>query len=81
MHSDLCGPIHSSSNGGKKYIITFIDDFSKKTWVYFLQDKFEAFTAFKNYKVLVEKDMGSPIKVLHTDCAGEYISLLENSLQ
>ena len=81
MHSDLCGPIHPFSNGGKKYIITFIDDFSQKTWVYFLQDKSEAFTAFKNYKVLVEKEMDSSIKVLHIDCAGEYISLLENSLQ
>ena len=31
VHSDLCGPIHPSSNGGKRYIITFIDDFSQKT--------------------------------------------------
>ena len=36
IHSDLCGPINPSSNGGKRYIITFIDDFSRKTWAYFL---------------------------------------------
>ena len=66
VHSEICGLINPSSNGGKRYIITFIDDFSWKTWVYFLQEKSEAFVAFKNYKVLVEKEMGSPIKVLHT---------------
>lgn len=55
VHSDLCGPINPSSNGGKRYIITFIDDFSRKTWVYFLEEKSEAFAAFKSYKVLVEK--------------------------
>ncbi|KAM7520343.1 hypothetical protein LguiB_019305 [Lonicera macranthoides] len=74
VHSDICGPITPSSNGGKKYIITFIDDFSRKTWVYFLLEKSDAFVAFKNYKALVEKEMGSPIKVLRTDRGGEYNS-------
>jgi transposase InsO family protein len=34
--------------------------------------KLEAFVAFKNYKVLVKKETGSPIKVLHTNHSGEY---------
>ena len=36
IHSDICGPISPFSNGGKRYLITFIDDYTKKTWVYFL---------------------------------------------
>ncbi|XP_073152810.1 uncharacterized protein [Henckelia pumila] len=74
VHSDICGPINPESNGGKRYLITFIDDFSRKTWVYFLQEKSEAFVAFKNYKVLVEKEVGRTIKVLRTDRGGEYNS-------
>ena len=74
VHSDICGPITPCSNGGKRYILTFIDDFSRKSWVYFLQEKSEAFLAFKNYKVLVEKEVGSPIKILRTDRGGEYNS-------
>ena len=31
IHSDNCGPIKPSSNGGKKYLITFIDDYTRKT--------------------------------------------------
>lgn len=42
IHSDICGPINPISNRDKKYLITFIDDYTRKTWVYFLQEKFEA---------------------------------------
>jgi len=71
VHSDTCGKIKPHSIGGKGYIITFIDDYSRKIWVYFLQEKSEAFVAFKCYKALVEKEVGNPIKVLRTDCGGE----------
>lgn len=74
VHSDICGPINPSSNGGKRYIITFTDDFSRKTWVQFLREKSEALAAFKNFKVLVENEVGKPIKVLRTDRGGEYNS-------
>ena len=36
IHSDFCGLIQPISNSNKKYFITFIDDCSRKTWVYFL---------------------------------------------
>jgi len=31
VHSDICGPINPYSNGGKRYLIPFIDDFTRKT--------------------------------------------------
>ena len=74
VHFDICGPITLHSNGGERYIITFIDDYSRKIWVYFLQEKSEAFVAFKSYKALVEKEVGNPIKVICTDHGGEYNS-------
>ena len=74
VHSDICGPITPHFNGGKRYLITFIDDYSRKLWVYFLQEKSETFVAFKSYKALVEKEVGHPIKVLRTDRGGEYNS-------
>ena len=62
VHSDICGPINPISNGRKRYFITFIDDFSRKTWVYFLQGKSEAFSVFKSFKALAGKEAGSSIK-------------------
>ena len=79
VHSDICGPISPSSNRGKSYLITFIDDFLRKTWIYFLQEKSEAFTAFKFFKARVENEAGKNIKTLHIDRGGEYCSnIFEN---
>ena len=74
VHSDICGPINPSSNGGKRYLICFIDDFLRKTWIYFLQEKSEAFTAFKFFKARVENEAGKNIKTFRTDRGGEYCS-------
>ncbi|CAL2260415.1 unnamed protein product [Prunus armeniaca] len=63
-----------TSHGGNKYFISFIDDFSRKVWVYFLKKKSEAFQAFKDFKAEVEKFVGFPIKTLRTDRGGEYLS-------
>ncbi|GKV32209.1 hypothetical protein SLEP1_g40826 [Rubroshorea leprosula] len=74
VHSDLCEPINPTSNGGKQYFITFVDDYSRKTWVYFLQTKSETLAAFKNFKVLAENEVGRSVKVLRTDRGGEFNS-------
>lgn len=74
IHSDLCGPITPSSNTQKRYLITFIDDFSRKTWIFFALEKSEAFQLFKMFKSSVEKDTGMFIKCLRTDRGGEYNS-------
>ena len=46
MHSDICGPMQTTSIRGCKYFLTFIDDYSIKTWVYFLKHKYDAFSYF-----------------------------------
>ncbi|KAM1556843.1 hypothetical protein PS2_040150 [Malus domestica] len=74
VHADICGPINPMSNSKKRYLITFIDDFSRKTWVYFLVEKSEAFGTFKSYKARVEKETGTPIRSLRTDRGGEFTS-------
>ena len=74
IHSDICGLINPSSNGGKRYLITFIDDYTRKTWVYFLQEKLEAFSAFKSFKAHVENEAERVIKTLRIDRGGEYCS-------
>ena len=55
VHSDLCGPLPSASFSGFKYFLTLIDDYSIRTWVYFLKLKSEVFNMLLTYKALVEK--------------------------
>ncbi|KAK9121298.1 hypothetical protein Syun_018915 [Stephania yunnanensis] len=75
IHSDLCGPITPPSNSQKRYLISFIDDFSRKTWIYFVREKSEVFHTFKEFKAFVEKQTGTFIKCLRTDRGGEYNSI------
>jgi 5'-3' exoribonuclease 2 len=74
VHSDLCGPIKPASNNGKRYILSFIDDLTRKAWVYFLHEKSETFAIFKSFKVCVEKELGAYITCLRTDRGGEFCS-------
>ena len=39
VYPDVCGPIDVETLGGNKYFVTFIDDASRKVWVYVLKKK------------------------------------------
>ena len=66
--------MQTQSIGGSFYFLTFIDDFSRKTWIYFLRHKSETFSKFKEFKALIEKQSGKSIKMLRSDGGGEYDS-------
>lgn len=77
VHSDLWGPAQVQSKGGARYMLTFIDDYSKKVWIYVLRSKDEVFNHFKQWKTMIEKQTGKHIKRLRTDnglefCSGEF---------
>src|ERR1044072_9168661 len=77
VHSDLWGPSQVHSHGGGRYMLTFIDDYSRKVWIFILKQKGEAFVKFKQWKTLIEKQTGRQIKRLRTDnglefCSGEF---------
>jgi transposase InsO family protein len=57
-----------------KYFLTFIGDFSRRTWVYLLKLKSEVFDKFLAYKALVEKQSRHQIQRLTTDNGGEYVN-------
>lgn len=58
IHVDVCGQIKPSSFGKSNYFLPFIDDFSSKTWAYFLKQKSEVFEDFKKFKPIMEKKKG-----------------------
>ena len=47
IHSDVCGPMQVDSMGGSRYMLTFIDDFSRYCTVYLIKSKDEVLTKFK----------------------------------
>jgi hypothetical protein len=74
VHGYVCGRMSHTSLRGCDYYLTFIDDHSRKTWIYFLKAKIEVFKRFEEFKALVENLTGKRIKVLWSDNGGEYAS-------
>ena len=46
VHSDVCSPMPTKSLGGSSYFVTFIDDSTRKVWLYGLQSKDQVFSTF-----------------------------------
>nr|ABA99612.1 retrotransposon protein, putative, unclassified [Oryza sativa Japonica Group] len=74
VHTDIVGKVPTISEGGNWYFITFIDDYTRMIWVYFLKEKSAALEIFKKFKAMVENQSNRKIKVLRSDQGGEYIS-------
>ncbi len=73
IHSDVW-TTKTESIGGCKYYMSFIDEHTRKVWVYFMKHKGEMFQHFLNFKAMVEKEKGVSIKCLRFDGGGEYFS-------
>lgn len=54
IHSDVNGRMSSPFLSGFEYYVLFIDDYSRKTWIYFLKTKGEVFKRFQEFRALVE---------------------------
>ncbi|RDY05897.1 hypothetical protein CR513_10194, partial [Mucuna pruriens] len=72
VHSDVCGPLKVKSFSGALYSVTFIDDFSKKLWVYVLKTKDQVLEKFKQFQALVKRQLGKKVKCIRSDNGGEY---------
>jgi len=72
IYSDIMGPIQESINQ-YKYIITFIDDFSRKAWIYTLKSKADATNTIINFIKLINNQYpDNKIKIFKSDNAKEY---------
>jgi hypothetical protein len=71
IYSDVKGPLKPDF-WGNKYFVTFNDEFSRWSAVYFCKTKDEVKSRFKDFILWVEKK-GYKIKVLTSDCGGEYL--------
>ncbi len=73
IHSNVW-TMKTESIRGCKYYVSFIDDHTRKVWVYFMKHKGEVFQHFLNFRAMVEKEKGVSIKCLRSDGGGEYFS-------
>jgi len=74
IYSDVCGPMLATSLCRYVYYVSFIDNYSRKSWIYFLKSKDEVFGKFKEFKALIENHSKKRIKTLRSDNGGEFTS-------
>jgi hypothetical protein len=74
IDSDVCGPMPFRSLGGSLYYIMFIDDYSRKTWMYLLKSKDKVFNKFQEFKAEIENLTNKKIKTLRINNGGERTS-------
>jgi hypothetical protein len=74
VFSDVWGPAPESV-GRFKYYVSFINDYSKFTWIYLLKYKSEVFQKFQDFQNLVERLFDRKIIAVQTDWGGEYEKL------
>lgn len=76
VHFDVWGPSRFPSTLGYKYYVTFIDDFSRCTWVFLMKDHSELFNIFKNFCSEILTQFGKTIRILRSDNAKEFFFFL-----
>lgn len=74
VHTDVVGPIKVSTFGGGRYLINFIDDYSRMTFGYIIKKKSDVFKTFTEFKALVETQTERKIKILRSDNGTEYFN-------
>lgn len=62
IYTDLWGPSRVASHKGARYLLSIIDDFSMKVWIYILKNKNESFAKFKEWKAVVETQTSRKVK-------------------
>nr|GFC55164.1 retrovirus-related Pol polyprotein from transposon TNT 1-94 [Tanacetum cinerariifolium] len=67
LYMDLCGPMRSASINGKRYVLVFVDDYSRYTWVPFLGSKDEAPEVIKTFLKRISILLQSPVIIIRTD--------------
>lgn len=74
VHSDVCGPITPCTYDNRRYILTFIDDYTHFAMVYLIESKSEVFECFKNYEATMHAKVNKKISSLCCDNGREYLS-------
>ena len=75
VHSDVWGPSRVVSILGFQYFVTFIDNYSRYTWLYLMKNRSELFTIFESFCAEIKTQFHTSIQVLRSDNAPKYFSI------
>ena len=66
------GPSPITTQGGSRYFVIFVDDFSIYTYIYLFKNRSELSQIYRDFTKMIETQFSKPIKVFRSDNAQEY---------
>nr|GEZ96786.1 hypothetical protein [Tanacetum cinerariifolium] len=74
LHMDLCGPMRVASRNGKKYILVFVNDYSRYTWTIFLRSKDETPEVLKEFLTMIQRNLQASVITVRTDRGTKFLN-------
>jgi hypothetical protein len=75
VSTDFWGPYYIPTLNGERYMLTFTDHYSRKSWVYLAKERTELRTLFMQWRAYAELQSGEKLKILQCNNAKEFKSL------
>ncbi|GFS69238.1 retrovirus-related Pol polyprotein from transposon TNT 1-94 [Trichonephila clavipes] len=72
LHMQLCGPMPTESQGGNKYFLSIIDDYSRKVTVFPIRNKSDVFHTFIRFQKRAERFLSKKVIAVRTDGGLEF---------
>jgi hypothetical protein len=75
LYSDVWGPSPTLSINGNRYYVSFVDVFTRFTWVYPTQSKSEGMSIFIKFQTMIERLLNAKIKCVQSNWGGEMCTI------
>lgn len=72
IHIDIWGGYSVSSISGAQYFLTIVDDYSRITWIYLMENKSEARPLLITFITFVETQFDKRVKIVRSDNGPEF---------
>jgi hypothetical protein len=72
LHMDIVGPSRVRSMGGKWYVLVIVDDYSRYSWVFFLESKDQVFEHFRLLALMLNNEHPNCLKAFHSENGTEF---------
>jgi transposase InsO family protein len=72
LHMDTVSPSRVRSMGGKWYVLIIVDDYSRYSWIFFLDSKDEVFEHFQLLALRLNNEHPNCLKAIHSDNGTEF---------
>src|SRR5271155_3180634 len=75
VYTDFWRPFGVPTPSEARYILTFTDDYTRRSWIYLTRTRTELYERFQHWQVTAERQSGGKVKAIRCDNAGEYKAL------